>query len=255
MNYSQDDLDGNTAVVTIAAHIASEKGIVVVSSAGNEGNKSWQLITSPADIINGIAVGSIQSDYALSNFSSIGPSADSRIKPDVVALGSRVSLIDANGNLVTGNGTSYSAPQVAGLIAGVWQAYPNFSYLEILDAIRMSATNVTNPNNEIGYGIPSFKAIKNYLELSNSTDNVSVYPNPVEVNGQLSVKFKDPGKVNSAQLIIYGSSGKKIATDSYSISWSDNIATIELQQLTQGLYLLKVINDSAISESFRIIKL
>ena len=254
MNYTQDDMDGNTTVIVKAAHIASEKGILVVSSAGNEGARAWGTITSPADMINGLAVGNIRSDYQLSSLSSNGPSADGRIKPDVVALGTSAYLIDDNGNISQGSGTSFSAPQVAALAAGVWQAYPDYSNLEVIEAIRMSADNVANPNSEYGYGIPSFTAIVNSLESSITDANLMVYPNPVAANDLLKVKIVNPSEINLVQFELYETSGKKIASNSYSVSWSDNIANIELGHLTQGLYFLKVLFDSE-SEAFRIVKL
>lgn len=248
MNYVQNDMDGSTTVVVKAAHIASEKGIIVVTSAGNEGNKAWVNITSPADMINGLAVGSIQSDYMISSFSSRGPSADGRIKPDVVALGSSAYLIDDSGNITIGSGTSFAAPQIGALAAGVWQAFPEFSYIQVIDAIRMSASNVTSPDSEYGYGIPSFTAIKNYLDAISSTEAVEVYPNPVS-NNLLKVKFVDPGKVNSGLIKLYDTSGKLLSEDLYSISWSNNIAYVELRNLTQGLYFLKVIYYSNLTDS------
>lgn len=254
MNYVQNDMDGNTTVVVKAAHIASEKGIIVVTSAGNEGNKAWGSITSPADMINGLAVGSIQSDYMISSFSSRGPSADGRIKPDVVALGSSAYLIDDSGNITTGSGTSFSAPQIGALAAGIWQAYPDYSNLEVIEAMRMSADNVDSPDNEYGYGIPSFTAIVNSLESSITDASLLVYPNPLTSNEILKVKVVNPSKISSIQLDLFETSGKKISTDTYSVSWSDNIANIELQHLRQGLYFLKVSFDSN-SEAFRIVKL
>jgi len=255
MDYEQDDMDGNTTIIVKAAHIASEKGIIVVTSVGNEGPTSaWGTISSPADMVNGLAVGSIQSDYALSSFSSQGPSADGRIKPDVVALGSSVYLVGDNGEVSRGSGTSFSAPQVAALAAGVWQAYPDYSNLEVIEAIRMSADNVASPNSEYGYGIPSFTAIVNSLEAGIADADLLVYPNPVTANELLKVKFVNPSQVNSVQIELYETSGKKIASDSYSVSWSENVANIELGRLTQGLYFLKVLFDTE-SEAFRIVKL
>lgn len=249
MNYTQDDLDGTTMVVSRAAHIASEKGIIVVTSAGNEGNNAWGKITGPADIINGLAVGSIQSDYLLSSFSSRGLSADGRIKPDVVALGSQAYLVNENGSISQGSGTSYSAPQVAGLVAGVWQAYPGFSSLQIVGAIRNSASNVTSPDAEMGYGIPSFIAINNYLNAVSSTESVQVYPNPVAANELLKVRFVNPGIVDAGQIELYDTSGKILSTDLYSISWSNNTAYVELGNLTQGLYFLKILYYSNLIDS------
>lgn len=241
MSYTQDDMDGNTTVVVKAAHIVSEKGMIVVTSSGNTGNKAWRQITSPADIIQGLAVGSIQTDYLRSPFSSFGPSADGRVKPDVVAMGSGAYLINENGSISQGSGTSFASPQVAGLVAGIWQAYPDFSSLEIIDAIRMSSSNVTTPDDEYGYGIPSFTAINNFLEAASTTDPVFVYPNPIANNNLLQVKVLNPGEVNLIQLELFDTTGKKLSTNEYTVNWSSNIASVEMRNLTKGLYFLKVI--------------
>ncbi len=241
MNYTQEEMDGNTTVVAKAAHIASEKGIIVVASAGNEGNKAWSIITSPADIKDGLAVGSIQTDYGRSGFSSLGPSANGQIKPDVVAMGSSAFLINESGAIIRGSGTSFSAPQVAGLMAGIWQAYPDFSAIELLDAVRMSSSNATTPDNEIGYGIPSFIAINNYLESVSDTEPIMVYPNPIMPSELLKIKIANPSKVNQAQFELYEPSGKKLSSNLFTVSWSNNIASIELQHLSQGLYFLNVL--------------
>lgn len=254
MNYSKQDLDGITSVVSRAAHIASEKGIVVVSSAGNEGVTSWGTINFPSDIINGLAVGSIQTDYGLSIFSSSGPSADGRVKPDVVAMGSNIFVINSTGNVAINNGTSFSAPQVAGLAAGVWEAYPSMSYLDVLNAIRMSADNAASPDNDFGYGIPSFIAIKNYASSIEVHEPVLVYPNPI-VNGELlTVKVVDPTKSDKIKLELFEASGKQLTAVTFGVSWRDNEAVVELKHLPQGLYFLKVLFESE-SEEFRIVKL
>jgi subtilisin family serine protease len=254
MTYTTDDLDGQTTVVVRAAHIASEKGVIVVTSAGNEGNKAWGKITSPADMLNGLAVGSIQYNNQVSSFSSFGPSADDRIKPDVTALGSSAYLIDDSGNISQGSGTSFSAPQVAALAAGVWQAYPTKSALEVVEAVKMSASNVANPDNDMGYGIPSFVAINNFLAATSTTQPVVIYPNPITSTDVLSIKIVDPSRANSFEIELYETSGKRISVDRYSVSWGNNIATVELQHLRQGLYFLKVLFDSEL-EAFRIVKL
>ncbi len=244
MNYVQDDMDGNTTIVVRAAHIASEKGIIVVASAGNEGNKAWSIITSPADIRDGLTVGSIQTDYGRSGFSSFGPSADGRIKPDVVAMGSSAFLINESGVITRGSGTSFSAPQVAGLIAGVWQAYPEFTAMGLLTAVRNSSSNAVAPDDEIGYGIPSFIAINNYLKSVSDMEPIIIYPNPIAPSELLKVKIANPSKVNQTQFELFETSGKKLSSNLFTVSWSNNIAFIELQHLSQGLYFLNVLYES-----------
>ncbi len=258
MNYTQEEMNGSTTVVVKAAHISSEKGIVVVASAGNEGNRAWSTITSPADMINGLAVGSIQSDYGHSSFSSYGPSADGRVKPDVVAMGSSAYLVSESGFVSQGSGTSYSAPQVAALLAGIWQAYPTFTALELVEAVRNSSSNAFTPDESIGYGIPSFIAITNYLQAFSSLDALQFYPNPVAPTELLKVKIVNPSKVNQVEIEIFETTGKKLTRNLYEVSWSNNIASIEMQHLSQGVYILNVLYESdnkLNNQQVRIIKL
>src|SRR5690606_936325 len=117
------------------------KGMVIVASAGNEGNiASWKIITAPADGEDVIAVGNVNSFGVRSSSSSIGPSADGRIKPDVVALGSGVSVIRANGAVLTGSGTSFAAPLVTALVAGIWKDNPDLKNSELVQVIRSTAS-------------------------------------------------------------------------------------------------------------------
>ena len=124
MSYTQDQMDGETTVISRAASIAASKGIVLVASAGNEGNNAWGTITAPADSEHLLAVGAVNNLADLANFSSTGPSADGRIKPDVVAQGVNTQLTNSQGTVTFQNGTSFSAPLVAGLAAGLMEAFP-----------------------------------------------------------------------------------------------------------------------------------
>ena len=255
MNYTHEDLTGATAVITRAASIATEKGIVVVSSAGNQGDDPWQKITFPSDMLNGLSVGSITSNYDLSYFSSFGPTADGRIKPDVVAMGSNTYVIDETGSIsFTGSGTSLAAPQVAALIAGIWQAYPDLSALEIIEAMRMSADNAGSPDNAFGYGIPSYVAVKNYLEAVTLNSRFEVYPNPIILGETLNIKIVDPQKTDRITLLVFEATGKQLSEGSYDVSWRDNEAILSLSELPTGVYFLRVVFESG-SEGFRIVKL
>ena len=108
----------------------------------------------------------------------MGPTSDGRIKPDLVAIGSSAYVITSTGNISTTSGTSFSSPQIAGLVTGLWQAYPDLSYLEIIELVKMSADNAASPNNQLGYGVPNYQAAKNIKELSMKTENYLVFPNP-----------------------------------------------------------------------------
>lgn len=254
MNYTKEELNGTTAVITRAANIASEKGIVVVSSSGNEADDPWGTITFPSDMINGLSVGSITTNYDLSYFSSFGPTADGRIKPEVVAMGSGTILIGSTGSLTTSSGTSFAAPQVAALAAGVWQAYPGLTSLDLINALKMSADNASDPNNGLGYGIPSYQAVKNYLNASESNLAVDVFPNPVGNGQTLKVRVMDPEMNNKVTLKFFESTGKQLSENLIDVNWRENEANMVLDQLPVGIYFLKVLFDSG-SEEFRIVKL
>jgi subtilisin family serine protease len=152
--YLPSDLDGRTALITRVAQTAADKGMLVVCSAGNEGQHEWEKITFPADAPDVLTVGAIAVNEQLSFFSSKGFTADYRVKPDVVALGSGVCVIDADGNMHYTNGTSFSTPIVAGLSACLWQALPWLDSKELIALIRRTASQAEQPDAERGYGIP-----------------------------------------------------------------------------------------------------
>ena len=153
-SYSYKDLDGNTAVITKAVDIAASKGILVTVAAGNEGTNSWKHIVVPCDADSVLCIGAIDRFQKRSGFSSIGPTADGRIKPDVVALGSRAIVASPNNRISSSNGTSFSSPLVAGLVACLKQAHPDRSNMDIIQAVRLSGDQYNFPDAEYGYGIP-----------------------------------------------------------------------------------------------------
>lgn len=161
MNYSAELLDGKTAFISRAAHIAAEKGILVVSSAGNEGNNDWEKITFPSDAAHILTVGAITEDRKRSSFSSIGFTADYRVKPDIVALGTDCAVIDYRGEIQYSSGTSFAAPVIAGLTACLWEALPQLSNKELIALLQNTASQSRHPDAEKGYGIPNvYKAYK-----------------------------------------------------------------------------------------------
>ena len=153
-DYTLSDLDGRTAFVTQVADKATEKGLLLCCSAGNEGSKEWGKITFPSDAFNVLTVGAVTSENERSNFSSTGFTADLRVKPDVVALGSGVTVIGSYGNVQYANGTSFATPIVAGLAVCLWQSLPWLTNKEIIELIRQTASQANRPDVEKGYGIP-----------------------------------------------------------------------------------------------------
>jgi serine protease AprX len=239
MNYSKDDMDGNTTVVTKAAQFATDRGIVVVCSAGNEGGIAWQIITAPADARDVLAVASVNSGGQRSTTSSIGPSADGRIKPDVAALGVNTSVIKPDGSSGSASGTSLSSPLVASLVAGVWQRYPQLTNKELLEAVRESASQADNPDFLLGYGIPNFKAVVNFLDEHPQDNPFEVYPNPVLAD-TLIIRPFDPGQITSCRVEILSSQGQLVHSTEAAFSWLNRTYTANLSQFAAGMYYLRI---------------
>ncbi|OCW92860.1 peptidase S8 [Macellibacteroides sp. HH-ZS] len=159
--YSQCSLDGKTALISKAASMAADKGILLFSSAGNEGASSWGKITFPGDADEIVTVGAVTDDRKKSTFSSIGFTADYRVKPDVVALGSGCSVVDSSGNITYANGTSFSTPILAGMAVCLWQAVPNLTPKEMIETLQRAGHISNHPDAELGYGLPDlYKAYK-----------------------------------------------------------------------------------------------
>jgi serine protease AprX len=250
MNYTKNQLDGLRAYITRAARMAIERGIIVVVSAGNEGGNSWQLVTPPADAEGIIAVGSITAGGSRSGFSSVGPTEDDRIKPDVVALGSGTSVIRASGNIGTTSGTSLASPLVASLAAGVWQAYPEFTAQEIYEVLTQSASQATTPDNFLGYGIPNFEAVVNYLKEPEPLHTWLIYPNPV-VGNQLNIQLDEI--VNPVRVTVFDSKGSRVSEASLQINWQNNPFKYDIANLLPGLYFVRVQSGSR-QGTFRVMK-
>jgi hypothetical protein len=156
-NHTYADMDGNTAPITIGADIAASKGILVTNSAGNSGNDSWHYIGAPADGDSVFSIGSVNGSGVYTYFSSTGPTYDGRIKPNVVAKGQGTTIVNPwNGSIYTGNGTSFSSPVTAGMVACLWQANPGKTNIEIMEAVQQSASQANNPDSLLGYGIPNY---------------------------------------------------------------------------------------------------
>ena len=253
MNYSKSDLDGETAVITRAAQWAAERGVLVVVSAGNEGSNSWGTITTPADADDVLAVGAVNSNRERSSISSTGPSADGRIKPDVAAMGIATAVIRGNGNGTFLNGTSFAAPLIAALAAGIWQKYPDLTNLELMDIIKQSASQAASPDNLLGYGIPNFVAVVNKMEWQPQLEKVVIYPNPI-VSDALTISPSDPDEISTCLVEIISLQGQVIATQQVAFDWVKRTYIANCETLTPGMYFLRATLGKDIY-AFKIVKL
>lgn len=242
MNYSKSEMDGQTAVSTRAAQWAAERGIVVVVSAGNEGNIAWRLITAPADAEDVIAVANVDSQGNRSPSSSIGPSADNRIKPDLAALGTGVKTIKANGTQGASSGTSLAAPLITSLVAGVWQRYPYLTNFEVIELLKRSATLAQTPNNLLGYGIPNFEAVVAYHDEIEHQNLFEVYPNPVV--DTLTLSPIDPDSVSNCFIELISSHGQIIAQENVNFDWLNRKFHTDVSALAAGIYFVRVWYDN-----------
>lgn len=251
-NHTYDDLDGNTAPITIGADIAASKGILVTNSAGNSGNDSWYYVGAPADGDSVFTIGAMTPDSNLASFSSRGPTADGRIKPNITAQGAPAYAAYPYGGFYEAYGTSLSSPVVAGMNACLWQAYPHMSNMDIIEALQQSASHANDPNNDFGYGIPDYEKAMDILTVKEYYNTISftLYPNPVL--NQLNVRFTNENN-NEVILNIYDQLGRMIRTKSvFGLNGGEQIITIEnLGELDHGVYFLRIkIGDMKTTKKF-----
>ncbi|MFT7592292.1 MAG: serine protease AprX [bacterium] len=185
-DYTYEDMDGESTIITRATNIAFTKGIFVTNSAGNQGDDAWHYITAPCDGKHVLCVGAVDSLEQHSAFSSYGPSFDGRVKPEVVAMGEGVTYINNQAHLSTGGGTSFSGPIIAGFVACLMEAWPNITNQQIYDAVIQSADRYMNPDTAYGYGLPNILKADSLLSIFSSTEDfgqavINFYPNPVSI--------------------------------------------------------------------------
>ncbi|MBR6551038.1 MAG: S8 family serine peptidase [Paludibacteraceae bacterium] len=155
-NFAYEDMNGHTSRGAQAAIIAARKGMLLVMAIGNDGNNAWHYLSTPADADSILTVGAVDIAGDIANFSSYGPSADGRVKPEVCAVGKQTSLLNPSNEAVQqGNGTSFACPLLAGMAACLWSALPNATNMEIRERIIRSANRYAQPHEQYGYGIPN----------------------------------------------------------------------------------------------------
>ncbi|MFT6065521.1 MAG: hypothetical protein ACJAYY_001317 [Paraglaciecola sp.] len=234
-DYTYSDMDGKTTFISRGAEIGVSRGMILVNSAGNSGNQSWKYIGAPADAESVFSIGAVNAVQNIASFSSFGPTADNRVKPDVLAQGQGTAIINfSSGNSTTSNGTSFSSPVIAGVIACFWQAFPDKTNFEIMNLIRAAADRFSNPTEQEGYGVPNFEiAYNTVLSLSNfDLMNFRVYPNPVK---QFFTVLSNGNNLKEVSIKIFNILGKKVLEKKELTS-----NKIDVFNLEKGIYLLKI---------------
>jgi len=243
LNYSHADLTGNVSIMSIAADMAYEKGMLVVVSAGNEGNKPWQKSTPPGDAKNVLTVGAVGTDSLISSFSSHGITADGRIKPDLVSVGSGTITIGQEGLVGLTNGTSLSSPFLAGLAASLWSINPDLHRSALIDIILASSDRYESPDSVYGHGIPDFhKAMTMVLsQLKVEEDSVTVddftFSRPSQNN--LLITLTEPiFTVDAYQVNLLAESGMLIAAYSFEKEQLQIVVPPSVRETEQFLHLV-----------------
>ncbi len=244
-SYSNSDLDGYTAYITKGANIAFQKGMLLVNSAGNEGNNG---VNAPADSPNVFSIGAVDSNGDYAYFSSIGSVYQPTQKPDVVAQGLASAVINEFDTIGTANGTSFSSPIMAGGIVCLWQALPNKTNAEIMQLVRESASQYANPDYKLGYGIPNLQLTLNNALSTNTfqVDNdLKIYPNPT----RSMIYFELPSSETELKVQLYTILGKHV--NDFYVNHSKK--GIDISHLSSGMYIAKF-QSKGVSKSLKIIK-
>jgi hypothetical protein len=252
-SYSYADMDGKTTFISRGAEIAANKGILVVNSAGNSGNTVWKYITTPADAASVITVGAVDVNENIASFSSFGPTVDNRVKPEILALGINVAVINhSDGAISSSNGTSFSSPIMAGLIACLNQ---NESFLlkssgskkssneknfnvHLKEAVYTSADRYQNSTDQHGYGIPNFEiALNSYIASTASIDedfvkDSKVYPNPVATVFSID---GIQGAVKEYNIQVFDVLGKQVFQQK-----EVDLNTMNISFLESGIYVVRI---------------
>lgn len=235
-DHTYADLDGRTTVISRAAMMAARTGMIVCSSAGNYGNNSWHYIGAPADADSILTVGAVYADETPTSFSSFGPSVDGRVKPSVSAQGGGTTVYSTGDYVGTSNGTSFSSPIIAGMTACLWQAHPEKTNVEVMNAIMQSAHLYNTPNDQLGYGIPNYILANALLSVQDETTPfLQVYPNPIKSYSQL---YAFVANAENATYALYNLEGKLLASQEKNAT--SQVVSISLPELSVGVYLLEV---------------
>ncbi len=248
-DHQYEDLDGETTISARGANHAFDKGMLLVTSAGNDG-QSFVNVATPADALGIFTIGAVDADENYAAFSSIGPTVDGRIKPDVMAQGVASAVIDTMGEVVFNSGTSFSSPIMAGAITSLWQSRPETTNAQIMQVVRESAHLFDNPTDQMGYGIPNMEDAYNALQVLSNAEisqatQIAMYPNPASTH----IAFSLPNNAVKASVTIYAITGNLVLEE-------NEVAAdyqIDVSSLATGAYIIQVTTGTA-TNTFKLIK-
>ncbi len=255
--YFYSDLDGETAVTTIAANWLFERGVLLVTAAGNDATRfsDGGLIT-PADAFGALTVGAVDRNDEIAYFSSHGPTFDGRIKPEVVARGYRTWV--ANSYEPTSyrysNGTSFSTPLIAGCCALLLQEYPHWTPELIIKNLKAFADRNDNPDNRYGWGIPDiYKTITETQDtipetIAVRTNAITIASNPVRNDAKFYFRWTNPGinQGDSYTIEVFNITGLKVFSQQLTeknigeveeVVW--NLRNLKGKKVSSGIYLVR----------------
>ena len=252
-NHTCADMNGHTTVCTRGANIAATRGIAVSNSAGNSGGSSWLCVSAPSDGDDVMAIGAVDAQGNYATFSSLGVDTNGRVKPNVASQGQGTVIATPDGSIGTGDGTSFSSPLIAGMLACLWQAKPGATNFELYEAMERSASQYNNPDPLKGYGIPDFQKALTILGIPTRNEiKPVIFPNPFTDN--LTVRFSSRNNQLITMTIIDGVGGIVRKMASYCYTGENNVTFNNLSNLSQGIYFVKMTSDS-FSEIQKIIKI
>ena len=247
------DFDGKTTIAAQAANIATQKGMLFVASAGNEGGDSWNMILTPGDADSALTIGSVKPDGTMAGSSGYGPNAAGNIKPDVCAQGQPSNVVDGS-EYASAAGTSFSTPQIAGWAACLWEAHPYATPNLLRRAIDSCASIHWAPDNHYGYGIANFNCSDFLLNVNSPVlpeNHISVGPNPT--NSLLTVSYNISAPT-TFRLYLADLFGREIVVPQEAISGAPRQIRLDVSGLASGLYLLHVAS-TTVNRVYKIEKL
>ncbi len=193
-DHTYSDMDGNTTMAAKATNLGAKKGMLMMVSAGNEGNNPWHYVVTPGDADYAVTVGAVDTTGAVGSFSSYGPSSDGDVKPSFAAVGWNAIVASVFDGMPTySSGTSFACPNLAGIATCLWQAFPEVSNMHLFEVMKTSSSRFTQPDDRVGYGIPDVK--KAFVILQKESFNYSLQQGDCNVSFDLTLKSGEGIKI------------------------------------------------------------